>query len=171
LNALSAIAVMNTRKIDLKKINEISSGIKTAKRRFQIEMYEGYTWINDYAHHPTEITATIEAARQRFPNKKIIAIFQPHTYTRVETFKDEFQDSLKKADKVYGFDIFGSAREKKGEVEIENLLDGIPNSEKITLENIEKLKKHKNEILLFMSAGDVEKYINEFKKIIMEESN
>lgn len=77
--------------------------------------------VDDYAHHPAEIKATIDAARQKYPEKEIVAVFQPHTFTRTIALMDDFATSLDLADQVYLCDIFGSARENVGEVKIEDL--------------------------------------------------
>ena len=99
--------------------------------------------IDDYAHHPTEINATIEAARQKHPEREIVAVFQPHIFSRTEKFLDEFAESLSKADQVYLCDIFGSARENKGELTIEDLQKRIDGAELITDTTTDVLKKHK----------------------------
>ena len=64
------------------------------------------TVIDDYAHHPSEIRATLDAARQKYPTKKIVAVFQPHTFTRTIALLDEFAKALSLADDVYLCDIF-----------------------------------------------------------------
>ena len=166
LNSLVVTAILYLEKINLSNISEIAKKYKGAKRRFQVEQHKGYTWINDYAHHPIEITATIEATRQKYPNKKIVAIFQPHTYTRTLMFENEFKEALSNADVTYGCEIFGSAREDQGGITISDLMKNIPNSNVLTIENISELKNHHDNILLFMGAGDIEKYIVEFKKEI-----
>ena len=79
------------------------------------------TVIDDYAHHPSEIRATLDAARQKYPTKKIVAVFQPHTFTRTIALLDEFAKALSLADDVYLCDIFASVREKSGNVSIEDL--------------------------------------------------
>ncbi|MFZ2590281.1 MAG: UDP-N-acetylmuramate--L-alanine ligase, partial [Leuconostoc citreum] len=116
LNALSVIAVAYMEKMDLSLIKSFLMTYQGVKRRFSEKQIADITVIDDYAHHPTEIDATLDAARQKYPNKQIIAIFQPHTYSRVIAYKDEFAKSLEAADKVYLANIFGSAREKQGAV-------------------------------------------------------
>ncbi|QJX80725.1 UDP-N-acetylmuramate--L-alanine ligase [Priestia megaterium] len=136
---------------------------KGAKRRFNIEEWNDAVIVDDYAHHPREIEVTIETARQKYPDKEVVAIFQPHTFTRTATFLNEFTDSLNKADKVYGCPIFGSAREKDATLTIEDLLNLIPNGEVLTVESIEKLSSHQDSVLLFMGAGDIGKFIEAYK--------
>lgn len=75
------------------------------KRRFSEKNVGKQVLIDDYAHHPTEINATISAARQKYPNREVVAVFQPHTFTRTQTFLEDFAASLQHADKVYLCDI------------------------------------------------------------------
>ena len=97
--------------------------------------------IDDYAHHPTEINATIEAARQNIQSVKL-SLYSSHTFSRTEKFLDEFAESLSKADQVYLCDIFGS-RENKGELTIEDAQKRIDGAELITDTTTDVLKKHK----------------------------
>ncbi|MCY7626802.1 UDP-N-acetylmuramate--L-alanine ligase, partial [Bacillus safensis] len=121
--------------------------------------------IDDYAHHPTEIEVTIEAARQKYPDRDIVAVFQPHTFTRTQQFLSEFADSLKKADYVYLCDIFGSARENIGKLSIEDLREKIPQAQLIEEEDTSVLKTHEDAILIFMGAGDIQKYLRAYEKV------
>lgn len=114
--------------------------------------------IDDYAHHPTEIRATIESAKAKYPNKDIVAIFQPHTFTRTFAFLQDFADSLSEADHVYLCDIFGSTREKQGQLTVEDLQQRIENAQLLKENDILSHTKHEDSVLLFMGAGDVSKY-------------
>jgi UDP-N-acetylmuramate--alanine ligase len=78
-------------------------------RRFQeIGTVGGVTIVDDYAHHPTEIRMTLQAARQRFPGRRIWAVWQPHTYSRTAMLRAEFAESFEDADRVIGLDIYRS---------------------------------------------------------------
>ncbi|MGP4082947.1 UDP-N-acetylmuramate--L-alanine ligase [Pseudalkalibacillus sp. R45] len=158
LNALSVIALCHYEEVDVNILKEHLATFKGVKRRFSEKQIGQQVLIDDYAHHPTEIKATIESAKQKYPDKEVVAIFQPHTYTRTQTFLSEFADSLNQADSVYLCDIFGSARENSGDLKIENLQERIPNSNIIGEETIDILSKHTNSVLLFMGAGDIQKY-------------
>ncbi len=158
LNALSVIALCHYEQVDVNILKEQLKNFKGVKRRFTEKHVGQQVLIDDYAHHPTEIKATIESAKQKYPDKEVVAIFQPHTYTRTQTFLKEFADSLGHADAVYLCDIFGSAREDKGNLTIENLQERIDNSHIIREETIDLLSKHTNSVLLFMGAGDIQKY-------------
>ncbi|MDO4912439.1 MAG: UDP-N-acetylmuramate--L-alanine ligase [Lactobacillus sp.] len=165
LNATAVIAVGFMEKIDLAEIQAGLSSYQGVKRRFHEKHFGEFTIIDDYAHHPTEMRATLAAARQKFPDKKIVAIFQPHTYSRTAKFKEEFVEILKTADKAYVTPIFGSARENSGAISSEDLTREIPNSEVIDEANIADLKSNENSVLVFMGAGDITKYEAAFQKV------
>ncbi|EKN62892.1 UDP-N-acetylmuramate--L-alanine ligase [Schinkia azotoformans] len=158
LNALAVIALCHYEEIPVDIIKSQLLTYQGVKRRFSEKKVGNQVLIDDYAHHPTEIRATIEAARQKYPDREVVAIFQPHTFTRTQTFLNEFAASLSGADYVYLCDIFGSARENDGNLTIGDLKDKIGNSELITEENTEILKKHDNGVLIFMGAGDIQKF-------------
>ncbi len=119
---------MRSLTLKVRRIEEVAKEMLTfpgVKRRFSEKIVADMTVVDDYAHHPAEIKATIDGARQKYPDKEIIAVFQPHTFTRTIALMDEFAEALDLADKVYLCDIFGSAREKQGDVKIEDLGDKI----------------------------------------------
>ena len=130
LNALAAIAVARLAEIDFEVIRTVLASYSGVRRRFEIVgRINGITVVDDYAHHPREIEATIEGAR-RSGAKRVIAVFQPHLYTRTRDFADEFISELNKADVVYITDIY-KAREEP----IENV------SSQILVEGLNKLKQ------------------------------
>lgn len=163
-NALAVIAICHYENIPIETIQEHLKDFKGVKRRFNEKSFGEQVLIDDYAHHPTEVIATIEAARQKYPDKEIVVIFQPHTYTRTKTFLNEFAESLATADTVYLVDIFGSAREDAGMLTIEDLCNKIPNASLIQEETITKLRKHNTAVLIFMGAGDIQKYQAAYEK-------
>lgn len=165
LNALATIAVAYFEKIDLAAIKDGLATFTGVKRRFAQSKVGDTIVIDDYAHHPAEIKATLDAARQKFPDKEIVAIFQPHTYSRLNAYLDGFAASLKQADKLYVTPIFGSIRENAGHISSANLTALVPGSEEITMDTVAKLKDHANGVLVFMGAGDIEKYEDEFVKL------
>lgn len=165
IDTTAAIVVAEYLKISEQDIAGSLLSYTGVKRRFNIHHFAGFTLIDDYAHHPNEIKATIDAARQKFPDKRIVAVFQPHTYSRVRAFKDEYVDVLKAADKVFITPIFGSLREKNGDVKSEDILNKLPNAGSIITENNvkEELSPEKDSVLVFMGAGDIEKYEDKLK--------
>ncbi|OXS73966.1 UDP-N-acetylmuramate--L-alanine ligase [Domibacillus enclensis] len=158
LNALSVIGLCHYEEIDTDIVKERLLTFSGVKRRFSEKKAGEQMLIDDYAHHPTEIRATINAARQKYPNREIVAVFQPHTFSRTQTFLDEFADSLSGADAVYLCDIFGSARENHGKLTIEDLQGKIPGAQLMKEDGTAILKEHKNSVLIFMGAGDIQKF-------------
>jgi len=157
LNALAIIAFCHYEEMDTSIIQQLST-FRGVKRRFSEKVVQEQIIIDDYAHHPIEVTATIDSARRKYPDKSIVAIFQPHTFTRTKTFLNEFAESLNLADHVYLCDIFSSARETSGELTIQDLQQKVTNSKLLTIENIETLQQFKDSVLIFMGAGDIQKF-------------
>lgn len=166
LNSLAVIALCHYEEIESEIIAERLQTFTGVKRRFSEKKIGSQIIIDDYAHHPTEIKATIDAARQKYPEKDIIAVFQPHTFTRTQTFLDEFAESLNKADKVYLCEIFGSVRENHGKLSIEDLQKKIHDSEIITEKDTTPLKKYENSVILFMGAGDIQKFQLAYEQLL-----
>ena len=158
LNALAVISLCNYEGIPVEVIQQQLLSFGGVKRRFTESRKGNRILIDDYAHHPTEIKATIQSTRQKYPDREIIAIFQPHTFSRTRTFLSEFAESLEGADSVYLCDIFGSARENVGELTIQDLCDLINDCVILKTEEIDVLLKHENAVYLFMGAGDVQKF-------------
>ncbi|WP_342543235.1 UDP-N-acetylmuramate--L-alanine ligase [Paenisporosarcina sp. FSL H8-0542] len=166
LNALAVISLCNYEGIPADIIQQQLHTFGGVKRRFAESRKGNRILIDDYAHHPTEIKVTIQSARQKYPNREVIAIFQPHTFSRTRTFLKEFAESLETADNVYLCDIFGSARENAGDLTIDDLCDLIDNCVVLKTEEIDVLLKHQNAVYLFMGAGDVQKFQAAFEQKI-----
>ncbi|HJV17215.1 MAG TPA: UDP-N-acetylmuramate--L-alanine ligase [Bacillales bacterium] len=164
LNSLAVIALCHYEEINIEAVKDQLNTFQGVKRRFTEKSKGTQILIDDYAHHPTEIKATIEAARQKYPHNEIVAVFQPHTFSRTQAFLDEFANSLNLADKVYLCEIFGSARENHGKLSIKDLQEKIPGSEILSEENTMILKKHENAIVIFMGAGDIQKFQEAYEK-------
>ncbi|MCC2250113.1 UDP-N-acetylmuramate--L-alanine ligase [Virgibacillus sp. AGTR] len=165
LNALAVTAICHYEGIDAESIKQLDT-FGGVKRRFTEKKIGNQVLIDDYAHHPKEITATIESARKKYPNKSVVAIFQPHTFTRTKTFLQEFADSLSQADRVYLCDIFGSAREETGQLTIEDLQKLIDHSAILELSHTEALKKYEDSVLIFMGAGDIQKFQQAYEETL-----
>lgn len=164
LNSLAVIALCHYENIESKVIQEQLQSFEGVKRRFSEKKVADQIIIDDYAHHPTEIKATIEAAKQKYPDREIVAVFQPHTFTRTQTFLNEFAESLNQADKVYLCEIFGSAREVHGKLSITDLKEKINGAEIISEDDTTVLKEHGNAVILFMGAGDIQKFQEAYEK-------
>ena len=163
-------AIIICREIGLEKesIYNALRTFKNAKRRFAIEKVRGTVIIDDYAHHPTEIKATMDAARQRFPDKRLVVVFKPNTYSRTIDFKDKFVEVLSKADRVFLTEI-DSNREKQEDypgVSSSMITNLIPGAEIISEDTISKLGDELNSVICFMSCAYVDKLIQSFKNYI-----
>lgn len=111
LNALAALAVTDSLGVPFAAARSILGGFRGVARRFEVKgETEGVTVVDDYAHHPTEIQATLAAARQRFPGRSIWAVWQPHTYSRTKALLEEFTRAFDRADHVLVLPIY-AARE------------------------------------------------------------
>lgn len=158
LNALAVIGVCHYEEIDVSIVKEQLSSFQGVKRRFSEKRIGSQILIDDYAHHPTEIKATIDAANQKYPDREIVAVFQPHTFSRTQAFLEDFAKSLRLADKTYLCEIFGSARENHGKLTIQDLQTKIEGAEILSEENTSLLEKHQNSVIVFMGAGDIQKF-------------
>ena len=161
-NATSAIALADINGISVEKIQESLDQYKPAERRFSEHKIENNVIVDDYAHHPSEIKATIDSARRKYEGKEVIAIFQPHTYTRTAKFLNEFAESLETADKVFLCPIFASVREKEKIVGIEDLQKVTKDAQIINSENDFDKLNFDNSVFLFMGAGNINKLCHKF---------
>ena len=167
LNSLAVIAVAYFEEVDLDEIKKELLSFKGVKRRFAERQIADMTVIDDYAHHPSEIRATLDAARQKYPDREVIAVFQPHTFTRVIALMDDFAKALNNADRVYLTDIFSSARESNGSVSSEDLAKKIAKGGQILkLDNMSPLLDYHNAVVVFMGAGDVQKYERAYEDLL-----
>ena len=109
LNSLSALAACSAIGLEPGEAARLLGDFLGTGRRFEVKgEVAGITIVDDYAHHPTEIAATLSAARQRFPGRRLVILFQPHTYTRTRDFLREFAQSLSAADRVLVTEIYAS---------------------------------------------------------------
>lgn len=166
LNALAVITLCHYEELDSNIVKEQLMSFQGVKRRFTEKVIGSQILIDDYAHHPTEIRATLDSARQKFPEKQIIAVFQPHTFSRTQAFLTEFAESLSLADKTYLCEIFGSARENHGKLSINDLQEKIEGSEIIREEETSVLNQHEGSVIIFMGAGDIQKFQEAYEKQI-----
>ena len=156
LDALAVISFCYYERLEAKEVSKTLKTIEGAKRRFTEYPVLDNIVIDDYAHHPAEIRATLKAVNQKYPDKKTVVVFGPHTYSRTKAFKDDYIDVLSKVDKAYIMDIYG-ARENQEDFDItsEDLIKEIPNSESISKDQIDKLLGAHNSVIIFMSPNDI----------------
>ena len=164
----AAILMCKSLGVEKEKIYNALKTFHNAKRRFAIEKLRNTIIIDDYAHHPTEIKATLEAARQKYPNKRLVVVFKPNTYSRTRDFTDQFVDALEVADRVFLTEI-DSNREKAEDypgVSSQLIIDKIPNADIISEDTIEKLGSELDSVICFMSCAYVDKLIEALKILI-----
>lgn len=163
-NALAAISTLTILGVDIKKIIGHLKKFKGIHRRFDLlGEVKGAKIIDDYAHHPAEIKATLEAARN-FPHNRIWCVFQPHTYTRTKSLLEDFSHSFTLADIVIITDIYAAREQDTGEVTSLDLVNRINDSTKVTyisgFTNIYQYiydRLEPQDIVLTMGAGDIYK--------------
>ena len=169
IDALGVISLAVLHCFDPRNIEMALSHFKAPKRRFVVEEYHDTVFIDDYAHHPTEVKVTLEAAKKRYPDKKIIAIFKPHRASRVYYFVDDFAKALSLADEVYLLDFTSIDDKQDGvDIDISYLQERIKGSHILTENNEgdKELSKHKGEVLVFMSSKDIYNIAHEVKEYL-----
>lgn len=146
-------------------IKSKTKNLHLPKRRMEEEIFKKQIIVKDYAHHPTEIKALYDSLRQKYPKKKLIALFQPHTYTRTLSLSNGFIEALDCFDQVYIFPTFSSAREKI-DLELQKQVNEVfkkyqycDDIDKINIEN-------RPCIYIFLGAGELYKEVNKLKKKI-----
>ncbi len=166
LNALAVVSVCYLENIDKNEVKNQILKIEHAKRRFIETKFKSNIIIDDYAHHPTEVKVTILAAKKKYPDRKVIAIFKAHTKSRVKYFHKDFADALNLADKCYVMPI-GEDRIEVGYEDVTHfdILKDCKNGEEITLESADKLLPYENVVLLFMSSKDIYFLEDKYKEL------
>ena len=157
LNATACTIVCLNLGIELDTIKSLLKDFKNAERRFQEEKVGNSIIIDDYAHHPTEIRVTLEAAKAKFKDKDIVAIFKPNTYSRTKEFYEDFATALDIADYVYITNI-DSNREKQEEypgVTSNMILDKSSKGKLLLESDISDLLTHKDNVFVFMSCASI----------------
>lgn len=166
LNGTAALLMARELGVNDVSIEKTLRSFTGPKRRFEyLGTINGALFYDDYAHHPTALEFLIEAAKKRFPTKKIIVVFQPHTYSRTGRLLEEFGRSLKDADRVIILNIWASAREKSGYVTIGDLLNEIRKHRRDVeyRSDLEEVTSYlsgsvgRGDVVLLVGAGDVYK--------------
>ncbi|MDO5522453.1 MAG: UDP-N-acetylmuramate--L-alanine ligase [Bacteroidia bacterium] len=173
INIENAVAAMASAQLCGVADEEIRAAMKTfggAKRRFDFQLKTPeIVFIDDYAHHPKELTASIQSIQALYPNKKVTGVFQPHLYTRTRDFVDEFAQSLSLLNDVVLLDIYPAREEPIEGVTSHLIFDKITSKEKILLKKAELinfLKTKELEVLLTLGAGDIEQLLPEIKQLL-----
>lgn len=171
-NALIAFAMAYEYGVDKDKLKAALKSFKGVRRRFSYKLRtEKLIYIDDYAHHPTELKAVSQAVHEMYPEKKILAIFQPHLYSRTQDFMEEFAEALSTFDNVVLMDIY-PARELPIEgVTSAKLLEKVKADKKELLNKEDLLKILKStdaEVVMTIGAGDIGEMVGEITKVLEE---
>ncbi|MCB2197284.1 MAG: UDP-N-acetylmuramate--L-alanine ligase [Bacteroidetes bacterium] len=168
-NAIGAIALATISGVHNDEIFNALGKFKGIKRRFDYQVHrDDFVYIDDYAHHPEELKASIRSTKELFKDKKITGIFQPHLYTRTRDFADEFAKSLDLLDEIILLDIYPAREEPIAGVTSEIIFNKIENKNKTLCSKNELLKILKNkkpEVLMTLGAGDIDDLIEPIKNM------
>ncbi len=171
-NAVIALAMANKYGVSNDKVRAALATFPGVRRRFSFQLRnEKCVYIDDYAHHPTEISAVYNAVRELYPGKKVLAVFQPHLFSRTRDFMEGFVESLSKFDEIVLLNIY-PARELPIEgITSEVLLTKIenPNKKLVTKEILfEVFQQSDAEVFITIGAGDIGEMVKDLKKVLDE---
>jgi UDP-N-acetylmuramate--alanine ligase len=169
-NALIALAMSVEYGLPHPQLAKALASYKGVKRRFTYQIKtDDLVFIDDYAHHPEEINAVHQAVREMYPGKEVLAIFQPHLFSRTKDFADDFAESLSKFDSIFLLEIY-PARELPIEgINSQWLLDKIDNKNKRLVQKselIEAITSKNAPVVLTIGAGDIGEQVKHIKKAL-----
>lgn len=172
-NAVAASAIGITYGLDPERIKEALAGFSGVRRRFDIRLEnERCIYIDDYAHHPREIAASLTSIRGNYPGRKLTAIFQPHLYTRTRDFAEGFAEALSHADRLILLDIYPAREEPIPGVTSEIIFDGVSLDDKVLLRkeelmrHLESLEAPQNEVYMTIGAGDIDRFVEPLAELL-----
>ena len=170
MNAMSAIMTCFQLHVDMKTVREGLAAFQGVQRRFDIRLKnDKVCYIDDYAHHPEEIKASLKAVRDIYPEKELTLIFQPHLFSRTRDFMNEFAEALSLADRLLLMEIY-PAREKPIEgITSSVLLEKVSCKEKQICskeELIDTIRKINPELIMTMGAGDIDRFVPQIETLL-----
>ena len=174
-NAVGAAAIGLTYGLEPEKIRTALASFGGVKRRFDIQLKsEKCIYIDDYAHHPREISASLTSIRGNFPQHRLTAIFQPHLYTRTRDFADGFAESLSCVDRLILLDIYPAREEPIPGVTSEIIFKDVTAPEKVLLKKEELMDYMKGlelgdkEVIVTVGAGDIDRFVDPIRELLTE---
>lgn len=171
-NALAGIAVAQEMGIDNQSIKLALESFKGVKRRFEFKIREPHlVFIDDYAHHPSELNACIGAVKELYPNKKITGVFQPHLYSRTRDFAEGFAQSLSALNEVILLDIYPAREQPIEGINSGMLLENITAASKELIgkkELVESMGDRELEVVLTLGAGDIDQLVEPIKTTLLK---
>jgi len=176
INIENAVAAMAIAWLNGVTAEELKAGIKSfrgAKRRFDFHLKtDKIVLIDDYAHHPEELTASISSIKELYPDRKLTTIFQPHLYSRTKDFYKEFAKALSLSDETILIDIYPAREEPIEGVTSQLILNNMPEMPKKLCSKTRLLDVIKNgdyEVILMAGAGDIELLVEPVKKLLIDD--
>lgn len=171
-NAVAAMAIAQLNGVSDDEMREAMRTFAGTTRRFDFHIKrEELNFIDDYAHHPEELKASIFSVKQLFPDKRVCGIFQPHLYTRTRDFYKEFAQALSMLDDIILLDIYPARELPIQGVSSQLIFDEIQNSSKVLCRKedlLKELKNHRFDVLLTIGAGDIDKMLLQIKSQLLE---
>jgi UDP-N-acetylmuramate--alanine ligase len=171
-NATGALGICELLECDSKLLAEGVRSFEGIKRRFDFgKKSDDQVYIDDYAHHPSELNVSIQAARDLYPNKKITAVFQPHLFSRTNDFMDDFAEELSRVDELILMEIY-PAREKPMIGVTSSVLKSKINKENVPVLSEEEVleyvgeRKAELEVLMTLGAGNIDRLVEPIKSIL-----
>lgn len=168
LNGLAAFAMAAEAGFSEEKLAKALQSFKGVQRRFSYQIKQNnFVFIDDYAHHPTEIDAVYQAVKEMHPNKEILAVFQPHLFSRTQDFAEEFAASLSRFDTLLLLDIYPAREEPIIGVTTDWLMEKIENPNKrkvLKSELVKEIQLQNPQVLITMGAGDIGLVVPQLKK-------
>jgi UDP-N-acetylmuramate--alanine ligase len=170
-NAIAAFAAVDQIGLSESEIRLGLESYKGVKRRFDVHINtEKVVYIDDYAHHPTEISACVNSVRELFPGRKVKGIFQPHLYTRTKDHLNDFAQSLSELDEIYLLDIYPAREEPIEGITSSVLLERITSGSKNLVSKeavVNSISANNVDILVTMGAGDIDQLVAPIKQKLM----
>ena len=169
-NGVAAAAIALTYGIDPQEIKKALASFSGVKRRFDLQVKnDRHIYIDDYAHHPEEISAALSSIRKAYPGLKLTAAFQPHLYTRTRDFADEFAQALSSVDKLILLEIYPAREEPIPGVTSEIIFRNVTAPEKVLLRRDEFMKYMENEeveLFVTLGAGDIDRFVGPIAQML-----
>lgn len=169
-NGVAASAIALTYGIDPQEIKKALASFSGVKRRFDLQVKtEKHIYIDDYAHHPEEISAALSSIRKAYPTMRLTAAFQPHLYTRTRDFAEDFAKALSAVDKLILLDIYPAREEPIPGVTSEIIFKDVTAPEKVLLRRDEFMNYMENEeveLFVTLGAGDIDRFVEPIAQML-----
>lgn len=176
-NAVAASAIGLVYGLESSRIREALASFSGVKRRFDIQVNNGRCiYIDDYAHHPNEISASLTSIKGNYPGHRLTAVFQPHLYTRTRDFADEFAEALSNVDRLILLDIYPAREEPIPGVTSEIIFRNVTAQDKILIrkeelmDRLEDMEFGEKEVFVTLGAGDIDRFVGRIATFLDEKT-